>query len=81
MRGLQQIRLREGAEDVVKFGAAFIDSEAFEEVEQGEGLLDDVPELAESLDVQRSLAGDDEQDPPVTQLVAIRVGVVALVTE
>jgi len=50
-------------------------------VEQGEGLLDDIAELAQALDVRRSFAGDDGQDPPVTQLVAVGVGVVALVAE
>ncbi len=33
------------------------------------------------LDVRRSLAGDDGQDPTATRLVAVGVGVVALVTE
>lgn len=66
----------------MEFGAAFpADGEAFEVVEQGEGLLDDVAELAHALDVRRSPAGDDGQDPPATQLVAVGVGVVALVTE
>lgn len=50
-------------------------------VKQGVSLLDDVAELAHALDVRRSLAGDDGQDPPATQLVAVGVGVVALVTE
>ncbi|WTL39432.1 hypothetical protein OG244_14960 [Streptomyces brevispora] len=41
----------------MEFGAAFpADGEAFEVVEQGEGLLDDVAELAKALDVRRSLA-------------------------
>lgn len=36
----------------MEFGAAFpAHSEAFEVVEQGEGLLDDVAELADALDV------------------------------
>jgi hypothetical protein len=50
-------------------------------VEQGEGLLDDVAELAQALDGRGALAGDDRQDPPLAQLSAVGVGVVALVTE
>lgn len=66
----------------MKFGAAFPShGKAFEVVKQGESLLDDVAELAHALDVRRSLAGDDGQDPPATQLVAVGVGVVALVAE
>ncbi|WP_353962146.1 hypothetical protein [Streptomyces sp. NBC_01285] len=39
----------EGDEGVVEFGASFpSDGEAFEVVEQGEGLLDDVAELADA---------------------------------
>nr|WP_221939384.1 hypothetical protein [Streptomyces sp. 130] len=42
----------EGDEGVVEFGAAFpAHSEAFEVVEQREGLLDDVAELADAYDV------------------------------
>jgi hypothetical protein len=49
----------DGDEDVVQFGAAFpSDGESFEVVEQGEGLLHHVAELAESLDVRSSLAGE-----------------------
>ncbi len=63
----------------MEFGAAFpADGESFEVVEKGEGLLNDVSELAQALDVRRSLAGDDGQDPAVTQLVTVGVGVVAL---
>lgn len=66
----------------MEFGAAFpADGEAFEVVEQGEGLLDDVAELADALDVGRSLARDDRQDPALAQRVPVRVGVVALVAE
>lgn len=66
----------------MEFGAAFpADGESFEVMEKGEGLLDDVSELAQALDVRRSLAGDDGQDPAVTQLVTVGVGVVALVAE
>ncbi|MET8831338.1 hypothetical protein ABZX40_39955 [Streptomyces sp. NPDC004610] len=55
----------------MEFGAAFpSDGEAFEVVEQSDDLLHDVAELAEALGVRRSLAGDDGQDPPVTQCVA-----------
>lgn len=50
-------------------------------VEQGEGLLDDVTELAHALDVRGALAGDDRQDPPLAELFAVRIGVVALVSE
>ena len=54
----------QGDEGVVEFGAAFpADGETFELVEQGEGLLDDVAELAQALDVRGTLAGDDRQDP------------------
>ncbi|SBU94678.1 hypothetical protein YUMDRAFT_05176 [Streptomyces sp. OspMP-M45] len=43
----------EGDEGVVEFGAAFpADGEALEVVEQGEGLLDDVSQLADALDVR-----------------------------
>ena len=42
----------EGDEGVVEFGAASpADSEAPEVVEQGEGLLHDVAELADALDI------------------------------
>lgn len=66
----------------MEFGAAFpADSEAFELVEQGEGLLDDVAELAQALDVRGTSAGNDRQDPAFSQLTAVGVGVVALVAE
>ncbi len=43
-------------EGVVEFEAAFpSDGEAFEPVEQGEGLLDDVAELAQARDVRGAL--------------------------
>jgi hypothetical protein len=46
----------EGDEGVVEFGAAFpADGEALELVEEGEGLLDDVAELAQALDVRGPL--------------------------
>ncbi|GAA3846032.1 hypothetical protein GCM10022403_092250 [Streptomyces coacervatus] len=66
----------------MEFGSAFpADGEAFELVEQGEGLLHDVAELAQALDVRGALVGDDRQDPALAQLVAVGVGVVALVPE
>ncbi|GHE38550.1 hypothetical protein GCM10017778_22320 [Streptomyces vinaceus] len=62
--------------------AAFpADGEAFELVELGEGLLDDVAELAEADDVGLAAAGDDGQDPAFAQLAAVGVAVVALVAE
>jgi hypothetical protein len=40
----------------VEFGSSFpADGEAFELVEQGEGLLDDVAEFAQALDVRGAL--------------------------
>jgi hypothetical protein len=66
----------------VQFGAAFpADGEAFEVVEQGEGLFHDVAEFAQALDVRRSSAGDDGQDPALAQFEAVGLGVVALVAE
>jgi hypothetical protein len=66
----------------VEFGAAFpSDGESFELVEQGEGLLDDVAELAHALDVRGALAGDDGHDPALSEFLAVEVGVVALVAE
>ncbi|GLV88476.1 hypothetical protein Slala03_81650 [Streptomyces lavendulae subsp. lavendulae] len=71
-----------GDEPVVEFGTAFpADGEAFELVEQGEGLLHDVAELAHALDVRAAFAGDDGQDPALAQLFPVRVRVVALVAE
>ncbi|MFD7104148.1 hypothetical protein [Streptomyces celluloflavus] len=53
----------------MEFGAAFpADGQSIELVEQGEGLLDDVPERAESFDVRGALAGDDRQDPALLNL-------------
>lgn len=66
----------------MEFGSAFpAGGEAFELVEQGEGLLHDVAELAQALDVRGALAGDHRQDPALAQLVAVGVGVVSLVPE
>jgi hypothetical protein len=51
-------------EGVVEFESSFpSDSEAFELVEQGEGLLDDIAELAQPLDVRGAPAGDHRHDP------------------
>jgi hypothetical protein len=53
----------------VEFDASFpTHGESFELVEQGEGLLDDVAELAQALDVRGPLARDDRQDPAFVQL-------------
>jgi hypothetical protein len=52
-------------ESVVEVKASLpVHGQAFELVEQGEGLLDDVAELAEMLDVRAAFAGDDRQDLP-----------------
>ncbi|MDF9817207.1 hypothetical protein M2266_006520 [Streptomyces sp. SPB162] len=66
----------------MEFGAAFpTDGQALELVEQGEGLLHDIAELAQNLDVRGPLAGDDRQDPASAELFAVRVGAVSLVSE
>ena len=66
----------------MEFGSAFpADGEAFELVEQGEVLLDDVAEFAQALDVRGALAGDDRQDPAFAQFMPVGVGVVGLVAE
>ncbi|MDR6980484.1 hypothetical protein J2X68_007224 [Streptomyces sp. 3330] len=66
----------------MEFGAAFpADGQALELVEKGEGLLDDVAEFAQVLDVRGALSGDDRQDPPLAEFLAVGVGVVALVAE
>lgn len=63
----------------MEFGSAFpADGEALELVEQGEGLLHDVSELAQALDVRGALAGNHRQDPALAQLLAVEVGVVPL---
>ncbi|MGC0343110.1 hypothetical protein RKD20_008144 [Streptomyces sp. SLBN-8D4] len=65
----------------VEFEASFPSyGEAFELVEQGEGLLDDVAELAQALDVRGALAGDHRQDPAAPQLPTYGLGVARLVT-
>jgi hypothetical protein len=62
-------------EDVLGFGSAFpADGEALELVEQGEGLLDDVAEFAQALDVRGAFAGDDRQDPLLAQLTPVTAG-------
>lgn len=66
----------------MEFGAAFpADGEALELVEQGEGLLHDIAELAHALDARGALTGDDGQDPALAEFGAVGVGVVALVAE
>lgn len=66
----------------MEFEASFpSDGEAFELVEQGEGLLHDVAELAQTLDVRGALAGDHRQDPAVAQSAADGSGVVRLVSQ
>lgn len=57
------------------------DGQPFEVVQAREGLLDDVAELAQALDVRGALAGDHRQDPAPVQLTPVGVAVVALVTE
>jgi hypothetical protein len=62
----------QGDEGVVEFGATFpSDGESFEAVEEGEGLLDDVAELAHALNVRDALAGDDGQDPALAEFLAV----------
>lgn len=69
-------------EGVVEFEASFpADGEAFELVEKGEGLLDDVAELAQALDVRDALAGDHRHDPAFAQFTADGPGVVCLVAQ
>ncbi|MFJ3786255.1 hypothetical protein [Streptomyces sp. NPDC090093] len=66
----------------MEFGAALpANGEAIELVERGEGLLDDVAEFAQVLDVRGAPAGDDRQDPAFSQFAAVGVRVVALVAE
>jgi hypothetical protein len=66
----------------VKFGAAFPShGKAFEVVKQGEGLLHDVAEFAQALEVRCSSAGGNRQDPALARFEAVGLGVVALVAE
>nr|WP_234441201.1 hypothetical protein [Streptomyces scabiei] len=72
----------QGDEGVVELEASFpSDGEAFELVEEGEGLLDDVAESAQALDVRGTLAGEDQHDPACAQFTADYPGVVRLVTQ
>lgn len=58
----------------MEFGSEFPpDGEALELVEQGEGLLHDVAEFTQALDVRGALAGDDGQDPALSQLSPVGV--------
>lgn len=57
------------------------DGQAFEVMQEREGLLDDIAELAQSLDVRGTLSGDHRQDAAPAQLAAVAVAVVSLVTE
>lgn len=57
------------------------DGEALELVEQGEGLLDDVAELAQALDVRGALAGYHRQDASAPQFMAHGLGVVRLIAQ
>ncbi|WP_306324404.1 hypothetical protein [Streptomyces venezuelae] len=71
-----------GDEGVVEFCATFpAVGETSELVEEDEGLLDDVAELARALDARGAATGDDRQHPALSQFAAVRVGVVALATE
>lgn len=72
----------EGGEGVVKLGAVFpADGEAFELVDEGEGLLDDVSECARSVDVDFAAAGDGRQDSVSSQFAVVGSGIAALVFE
>ncbi len=54
----------QGDEGVVQFEASFpADGQALEVVQEREGLLDDVAELSQAVDVRGALAGDHRQDP------------------
>ena len=67
---------------MVEVEASFpADGEPFELVEQGEGLLDDVAEFAQAVDVGVAASGDDGQDAAFAQLAAVEFAVVALVAE
>ncbi|WP_406739519.1 hypothetical protein OG365_39545 (plasmid) [Streptomyces sp. NBC_00853] len=66
----------------MELGVAFPwDGESSELVDQGEGLLDDIPEFAHILDVRGAFAGDDGQDAAFVQFIAVGVGVVSPVSE
>ncbi|MFF4740872.1 hypothetical protein ACFY2W_34025 [Streptomyces sp. NPDC001262] len=69
-----------GDEGVVEFEASFpADGEAFELVQEREGLLDEISELAQALDARGTFAGDDRQDAALAQFTAVGVAVVAFV--
>jgi hypothetical protein len=69
-------------EGVVEFEASFpAHGEAFELVEQGEGLLHDVAELAQALDVRGAPAGDHRHDASASKLAAHSPRVVRLVAQ
>lgn len=66
----------------MEFDASFpTHGEAFELMEQGEGLLDDAAELAQALDVRSALAGDHRHDPAAPQITPHGLRVVRLVTQ
>ncbi|MFD5469913.1 hypothetical protein [Streptomyces sp. NPDC127105] len=66
----------------MEFDTSFpADREAFELVEQHEGLLDDVAELALALDVRGTLAGDHRLGAAVSQLTAHSLRAVRLVAQ
>ncbi|MFF8096868.1 hypothetical protein [Streptomyces sp. NPDC016675] len=47
------------------------DGEALEPVQQSAGLLHDVSDLAQALDIGLALSGDDRQDPASAQLMRV----------
>ncbi|GGU43613.1 hypothetical protein GCM10010244_82110 [Streptomyces coeruleorubidus] len=57
------------------------DGQALEVMQEREGLLHDVTELAQIFDVGGALAGDHRQDATLAQLAAVGVAVVSLVAE
>jgi hypothetical protein len=62
-------------------GAFPADGRALEGIQEREGLLDDVAELAQVLDVRGALAGDHQQDPAPAQFAPVGVAVVTLAAE
>lgn len=72
----------QGNEGIMEFEASFpSDGEAFELMEEGEGLLDDIAEFAQALDARGALAGNDRHDPACAQFAADCPGVVRLVAQ
>lgn len=57
------------------------DSQALEVMQERKGLLHDISELAQSLDVRDTLAGDHRHDSTPAQLTAVGIAVVPLVAE